>query len=245
MTSSDLSPRPVFRDISDSQEIDRPPLSRLAIGAFVAGLFSLLAAFSIVLLPLTIVALGLGILAVWKLSRDKSMAGCWLAQIGLALAAAAGVWSISSRNGVDQYMYNQAGQHAQVMLQTLSGGSIYEALELKKPENSRQLTGTNLELYYTGLREEEMLGVEEFRKNELTKSIIASGPNADWQFLRGKNVTQRQNQFHVYVEMINRAAKDKPETVLVHMTRSTEMMSDPEKYHTTALWNFEELLPVR
>ena len=55
------------------------------------------------------------------------------------------------------------------MLQTLSGGSIYDALELKKPENARQLTGTNLELYYSGLREDEMRGIEEFRKNPLTK----------------------------------------------------------------------------
>ena len=244
MSSSELSPRPAFRDYGDPSEVDRPPLSRLAIAAFIAGLFSLLAAFSVVLLPLAMVALGMGIVAVWKLSRDRAMAGRWLAQIGLALSAAAGVWSISSRMGVDQYMYLEAGQHARFMLQTLSGGNIYDALELKKPENAPPLTGTNLELYYTGLREEEMRGIEEFRKNPLTQSVIAAGPSADWQFSRGISVTQRENQFHVYVEMVNHAPQGKLQAVQVHMTRQTEVMSDPEKFHSTALWNFEELIPL-
>ncbi|MEO8270380.1 MAG: hypothetical protein ABI557_11720, partial [Aureliella sp.] len=132
MSISELPQRPAFHALNESSEFDRPPFSRLAYVAFGTGLLSLFAAFSTIMLPLAMLSLGLGIAVVWKLNRDEYMAGRWLAQIGLALSAAAIVWSISARVGADRYMYQEAGQYAKVMLQTLSAGKTYEALELKK-----------------------------------------------------------------------------------------------------------------
>ena len=96
MSSPELPQRPAFHALNESTEFDRPPFSRLAYVAFATGLLSLLAAFSTILLPLAMLSLGLGVAVMWKLTRDEYVAGRWLAQIGLALSAAAIVWSIDS-----------------------------------------------------------------------------------------------------------------------------------------------------
>lgn len=233
--------RPAFHALNESTEFDRLPFSRLAYVAFATGLLSLFAAFSIILLPLAMLSLGLGVAVMWKLSRDQYMAGRWLAQIGLALSAAAIVWSISARTGTDQYMYSEAGQHAKLFLDMLSSGRTYEALELKKAEVSRQLTGTNLKDYYDGLSEDQRRGVDEFLKSEVTKAVMAAGPQADWQFEQGVGVSSHESQTFVIVDMVNRAAQGNTQVVRVKMLRQTEMMSDPEKFDSTALWSFEDI----
>lgn len=241
MSISDLPQRPAFRALNEPSEFDRPPFSRLAYVAFATGVLSLFASFSIILLPLAMLSLGLGIAVVWKLTRDEYMAGRWLAQIGLALSAAAIVWSISARTGVEHYMYQQAGQHAKVMLQTLSAGKIYEALELKQPEVSRQLTGTDLEEYYQGLSEDERRGIDAFLDGQVVKSVIAAGPAADWQFAKGVDVIHYENQSYVSVDMVNRAAQGGGQQVRVKMQRQTEVLTDPEKHSSTALWSAQDL----
>ena len=241
MSTSDLPPRPAFHALNESSEFDRPPFSRLAYVAFATGVLSLFASFSIILLPLAMLSLGLGIAVVWKLTRDEYMAGRWLAQIGLALSATAIVWSISARTGVEQYMYQQAGQHAKVMLQTLSAGKIYEALELKQPEMARQLTGTDLEAYYEGLSEDDRHRIDDFLNSQATKSVIAAGPTADWQFMKGVDVIHYENQIYIGVDMVNRAAQGGGQQVRVQMQRQSEVLTDPGKTSSTALWNVQDL----
>ncbi len=241
MSTSELPQRPVFHPLNESTEFDRPPFSRLAYAAFASGLLSLFAAFSIILLPLAMLSLGLGIVVVWKLTRDETMGGSWLAQIGLALSATAIVWSVSSRVGVERYMYHAASQHAKVMLQTLSAGKTYEALELRNPEVMRQLTGTDLQAYYDGLSEDERRGIDEFLNSKETKKVMAAGPTADWQFVKGGGVSHYENQTHVKVDMVNRAAKGGALQVRVFMQRETNMLTDPAKQNSTALWNVREL----
>lgn len=244
MSITDLPQRPAFRALDESPEFDRPPFSRLAYFAFATGVLSLFAAFSIILLPLAMLSLGLGIVVVWKLTRDEYMAGRWLAQIGLALSAVAIVWSISARAGVDRYMYQQAAQHAKVMLQTLSAGKIYEALELKQPEGARQLAGTNLEVYYEGLPEEQRRGIDDFLDSQATKSAIAAGTSADWQFVKGVDVIRHENQTQVSVDMVNRAAQGGEQRVRVIMQRQSEMLTDPAKTSSTALWSVQDLTSI-
>ncbi len=239
MTKSEIVERPVFQNLEEGSQFDQPPFSRLAYLAFAAGLFSLLSAFSTILLPAAMLAMAVGIAVVWKLSGDAPLGGRWLAQLGLALSAVAIVWSVSARAGVESYMYDEASHHAKLLLDTLSAGDKYEALELKHTESSRQLTGTNLANYYNSLGEEEKQGVQEFLNNSLTKSIITSGPGADWQFVRGVNVVNQDKQNYVTVEMVNRAGDG--ERVLVRMKRMLGVLSDPDKRNTTALWNFEDL----
>lgn len=241
MSISELPQRPAFHASDEPTEFDRPPFSRLAYAAFATGLLSLFAAFSIILLPLAMLSLGLGIAVVWKLTRDEYMAGRWLAQIGLALSATAIVWSVSARVGADRYMYHEAGQNAKLLLDTISAGRIYEALELKKAEVSRQLTGTNLKEYYDGVPEEERHAIDEFLDNQVTKEVIAAGPTADWQFAKGDGVTRYENQTFVIVDMANRSVQGGKQQVRVRMRRQTEMMTDPTKRDSTALWNFESL----
>ncbi|MCC7336106.1 MAG: hypothetical protein IT422_13480 [Pirellulaceae bacterium] len=241
MSISDLPQRPAFRAWNESSELDRPPFSRLASVAFATGVLSLFSAFSVILLPLAMLSLGLGIAVVWKLTRDQYMAGRWLAQIGLALSATAIVWSVSARTGIEHYLYQQAGQHAKVMLQTLSAGKIYEALELKQPEMARQLTGTNLEAFYEGLPEDARRGIDDFLDNKVTKSVIAAGPSADWQFVKGAGVTRYENQTYISVDMVNRAAQAGEQQVRVKMQRESEVLTDPTKRSSTTLWSVQEL----
>ena len=150
-------------------------------------------------------SLGLGVVVVWKLSRDTAIGGRWLAQLGLGLSALAVVWSVSARVSTERYMYELAGQNAKIMLDMLSAGNIYEALELKQPEMSRQLTGTNLEEHYKALPEEERDAVDTFLEDAVTAAVIAAGPQADWQFEKGAGVAQRENETYVTVDMVNLA----------------------------------------
>lgn len=242
MSLTELSQRPVFHDSEDAVALsDRPPFSRLAVVAFVAGVFSLFAAFSTIVLPLAMLSLGLSLVVVWKLSRDSAVGGRWLAQLGLGLSAMAIVWSISARVGMERYMYEQASQHAKAMLETLSAGKIYEALELKHPELSRQMSGTNLEAHYAALPEQERYAVDEFLESPVTKAVIAAGLQADWQFEQGAGVTQQENKTFVNVDMANLAAPGKPQRVRIQMLRQTGLSRDPAKSDSTVLWNFEKL----
>lgn len=242
MSHTELSQRPVFHESLDAVALsDRPPFSRLAVVAFVAGLLSLFAVFSTIILPLAMLSLGLGVVVVWKLSRNTAIGGSWLAQLGLGLSALAIVWSIVARVGMEHYMYAQAGQHAEVLLETLSTGNVYEALELKQPEVGRQMAGTNLEGYYKGLPEQEKYAVEEFLESPVTKAVMAAGPQADWQFEKGAGVMQRENKTFVNVDMANLAAQGKKQRVRIQMLRQTGLLTDPAKRDSTVYWNFEKI----
>ena len=241
MSTSNMAQRPVFHTLDDGPEFDHPPVSRLAFVALAAGIFSLLAAFSTILLPAAMLAMAIGIAVVWKLSRDEQMGGQWLAQIGLALSATAIAWSVSARTGVEQYMYEEAGQHAKLFLDTLSAGKKYEALELKQVESGRQLTGTNLAAYYDGLDEEQKEMVLGFLNDSVTRSVISAGPQADWQLAQGVSVASQDKQHFVVVEMVNRAATGDAQVVHVRLRRQLGLLADPEKKDSTALWNVEHL----
>lgn len=201
---------------------------------------SLLAAFSTILLPLAILATAVGIAVVWKLSRDEQLAGVGLAQCGLLLSSAAIFWSLTARTSTNHYLYQQAGEHARVFLQTLAAGNEFEALELRQPESSRQLTGTNLEQYYTQLGPEEKADYEGFLASGTTKSVIASGSDSDWQFSRGLSVASSTQETLVSVEMINRAQPGSP-PIIVQMRRQTGLLNDPDRTDTTALWSLASL----
>ncbi len=240
MSSSDLPKRPAFQSLDAANEFDRLPFSRMAYVAFAAGLLSLFAAFSTILLPLSMLAGALGIAVVWKLSRNSQMGGLWLAQLGLAMAVASIGWSISARTGKDGYLYSEAAQNAKVFLDTLAKGNKYDALELKRVESARQLTGTDLRQYYSQLSEEEGEIAKVFLDSPLTAEIIAMGSSAQWEFVRGVSVVTQGQQNYVTVEMVNRNTQpERP--LIVKMCRQTGLLSDPEKRDTTALWNFEEL----
>lgn len=243
MSIKELSQRPVFQDSEDVAALsDRPPFSRLAVVAFVIGLLSLCAAFSTVVLPLAMLSLGLGAVVVWKLSRDTAIGGSWLAQLGLGLSALAVAWSVSARVGIERYMYEQASHHAKVMLNMLSAGKLYEALELKQPVAERQLASTNLEKYYNALPDEKQYILTNFRDAQVTKDVIAAGPQADWQFLQGASLDRENDNLYVSVDMINRAAEGKPQRVRVQLMRQVDEQANSAEGEYTAMWNVQDLV---
>ena len=242
MSLTEIPQRPAFHESEDAAALsDQPPFSRLAVVAFTTGLLSLFAAFSTVVLPLAMLSLGLGAVVVWKLSRDTATGGSWLAQVGLGLSALAVAWSITASVGTKRYLYEHAGQHAKIMLDMLSKGNIYEALELKQQEVNRQLTGTNLEEHYKVLPEDQQHSVDAFLESPVTQAVIAAGPQADWQFESGVSTGREENRTYVNVDMVNRAAKGKPQRVRVEMLRETGVLTDSAKRDSTAMWNVERL----
>ena len=74
-----------FRNLDVGSDADRPPVSTLAILALGIGLLSLIAPISFYLLPLSIIAIAIGSLALWRIGRDSAVGGAWLAQCGLGL----------------------------------------------------------------------------------------------------------------------------------------------------------------
>lgn len=242
MSVSNLPERPAFQSLDVASATDKPPISRLAIAALIAGLCSLLAAFSTILLPLSMLAGALGAVAVWKLSRNSEVGGIWLAQIGLTLAMASVIWSLSAQGGKQRYLYAEAAKNAKILLDTLAAGDKYAALELRLLESDRQLTGTDLEKYYLHLEGERADDANSFLNDELTKTVIASGPQADWQFSHGVEVVGSGRSISVTVEMVNRALLPKRQAIQVRLRRQVGLIATADEFDTTALWNVEELL---
>ncbi len=240
MTSTKLPDRPAFQHVEHAP-LDLPPVSRLAVVALVGGILSLLASLSTLWLPLAILACGLSAVVVWKLTRHDELGGMWMAQLGLVLSTAAIAWSLTATSGRENYLYGEAANHAKVFLDVLSSGAKYEALELRRFENERQLTGTNLAAFYSKQTAEEASDTEAFLGDPLTQAVMASGPGADWQFARGVAVENRGKQLlQITVQMINRATQNGPQTVNVSMNRQLGMYTD-ERRDNTALWSVYSL----
>jgi hypothetical protein len=207
---------------------------------FAIGVLSLFTAISTVLLPLAMAAIAVGVVAVWRLSRDESAVGGWMAQLGLALAVASVVWSLSATQSNNQYLHTQGGEFAEIFLDTLANGNRYDALELLRVESERQIPGTNLREFYrqSGDLQDE---ANAFLDTVLAKEVIASGPNAKWEFVRGGDVTANGKTVYVTVEMINRAAPE--QGLLVYLRRQVGLVTKQEDSASKAWWNVQQLLP--
>ncbi|MCA9134066.1 MAG: hypothetical protein KDA45_12955 [Planctomycetales bacterium] len=236
MSTTSLPERPAFHSLDVLDEQDRPPFSRLAVVSFVVSLISLFAVFSTIMLPLSMLAIALSVVVVWRLSSNQQAGGVWLAQTGLVLATASVVWSLSARAGEHQYLYATAAQNAQVLLDKLAAGKTFEALELQQVESDRQLTGTDLEAFYGDPGRERTEQTRALLDHPQTKKVIAAGPDADWRFSRGVEVTHYNSDIYVTVEMVSRTGQ----IVWVKLRRQVPPTDDEtENAETIAQWNFE------
>ncbi|MCA9191623.1 MAG: hypothetical protein KDB03_07675 [Planctomycetales bacterium] len=236
MNTPDMLDRPMFQSLDTDMEIPGgPPTSPLAWIAFLVGLFSLLASFSWILMPLVILGLALGAVSVWKLSRDSGVKGLGLAQCGLALSVIGGVWSITATQGRNAYFYELAGQNAKTFLSLLSEGKKYEALELRNPENERQITGTNLAQYYEGLDGEARAHAFSLLDTATARRIVAAGSDAQWVVSRNVAVRRAENKVFVTLEMTN-SVDDDFRPFQLELQRSTGIMNSDHS-DSIALWH--------
>lgn len=218
MSSLQTPERPIFNSIEPGLETDlAPPVSGLAVLALVLGFFSLTAALSTNIMPFAVLVAIFCVVLIWKLSRDSSISGVRLAQVGLCFAVVGSAWGVAATRTTQTYKYSNAQAHAKTFLEILASGDVYNAFELSQPEPDRQVTGTDVEAHYKALLESDLPGsstmmamppteempsgetmkssrakedLEEFLTSSSNKEIMTHGKEAKWEFVRGAGIAR-------------------------------------------------------
>ncbi len=219
MSSTDVSQRPALSSTTADENFDPAPFSRMAIFAFVAGVASLLTPITFALLPLSLLAVAIGAVVLWRISKDTAWRGAWLAQVGLGLGVLTGAWSIAAHASETDYLHAQAGEHAREYLNKISHGQIFEALQLRLPIRERQIAGTDLEQYYRQISGEPADRTYEIINSADTQAVIAAGPTADWVYRRGIRIQRDGSHKLITTELVN--ANQPSEIVHVQFRRQT------------------------
>ncbi len=231
MSTLHMPERPVFNSLEPGLDTDlTPPISPLAVVAMVLGIFSLTAAITVSVVPFAIIVALLCAFLTWKLSRDSTVGGVRLAQIGLCCAVLGSTWGLTATQLTRSFYFLHAGENAKTFLQLLSAGKQLEAFELTQPEANRQVTGTDVEAHYKGLikeasemsasakssAEDNMRGptvsdkVEDFLASLTTKEIMSHGKDAQWNFVRGVDIVRvNSTSNRVTVLMVDSAEPSK------------------------------------
>lgn len=270
MSSLQMPERPVFNSVEPGLDTDAaPPVSGLAILSMILGIFSLTAALSVSVVPFAIVVAILSALLIWKLSRDSTLSGLRLAQIGLFCAIVGGAWGITATRLTEAYLYSQARVHAKLFLEVLASGKIYDAFELTQPEPSRQVTGTDIEAYYKALLSTpmsvtpDMSGppeqmpsgetmksshakeeLEEFMTMSTTKDIMSHGKDAKWDFVRGTRVVRMSNTVdRISVVMVDSANPSKK--FQVDLNRVVGQFIAKPGTSPVAIWDVDRTIAVK
>lgn len=269
MSTIQLPERPVFNSLEPGLDSDlTPPVSSLAVIAMLLGFLSLIAAISVSAAPFAILVAILCALLTWKLSRDTTVSGLRLAQIGLCSAVVGCTWGLTSSRVTESFYYSQAGDFAKTYLQTLSAGRQFDAFELTQSEPNRQVTGTDIEAHYkslistsfptrgTTVSPEEMPSsetmkssqtkeeLEEFLENPTTKEIMSHGKDADWKFVRGESVVRLGGKEHrVSVVMVDAANPSKKYQVSMNRVIGV-YVSQPGK-SSVAIWDVDRVKVVK
>lgn len=221
MSAAETSESSAFQNLEPVGSEDAPPISRLAVLALVIGIVSLLASLSVTLLPISLVAIALGCVAAIQVWRSEYLGGLTLAQLAIGLGLLSTVWSVSAANGVNEYLYSNAADNAKIFLETLSAGKPYEAQELRRTEVDRQITGTDLEAFYSTRIEAELDDVMSFINSNDTKAVIDQAKNASWEFVGGLGIASSRGDMQIKVVMEPSQPCDLKQQAVVTMRRQT------------------------
>lgn len=199
--SKDIEPGQSFRETDVEDGFVK--ISKLAVASTVLGVLSIFALVALSLLPLCFVAVILGIVALVRIHRDDALGGSPFAYVGIAIAVTAGCWSFTSNRVQNNYLYRTAGEHAQAYLEILAAGDTYQAMELRKLEPNRQMSGTQLELVYAGSESQSSTEMRQFLEKEVTQSVLQAGSDSDWEFVRGVGIQIEGDETQITVQMRN------------------------------------------
>ncbi len=229
-----MTDRPAFRNLDVESEFDRPPISKLAIASLMVGVISLVSPLSFYLIPLSLIAIGMGSLVLWKLSRDGALGGIKLALAGLGLGVISSVWCLTASLGTAAYLHQEAARNAKLYLELIAKGEVYQALELHVPKQNRQIAGTDLASHYRSKTGEKADLALEILESEATQSVVASGPDAVWEYHRGLDIRTERSVQTIFVQMRN--ASQPSQVVNVVLTRRFYV---DETGQRVAFWNIE------
>ena len=149
--SQTLAPRsqtlPTLGSVEEEISLTRP-LSGWAVLSLIVGLTCLIVPISLRLLPISFLAILLGLVVSLRLSRPDAAAGLWMSLSCLALGLGSSVWCFTSAMARSQHFSHHASGFATEYMQLLSSGQIYNALELRLPFAQRQSADVDLQAYY-------------------------------------------------------------------------------------------------
>ncbi len=224
---------PAFQANYSDNIVEQPPIPKLPIVAFALGLFSLVVLLAPTLLPVSVLAIVVGVLAAIT-GNGKS----WLTTVGVGLGILTAVWSTVSVSKKNDYYFREAGKAAEHFLDLLSSGKQYEAIELSHMEMDRQITGTDLEKYYASLKDEERDIFEEFIHDPLNIAVMNSGPDAEWKYVKGIRIRNVQGSSEIVVECQDKKNASSP-IIWVRLQRSLNLMVGDD---SVALWNILDVV---
>lgn len=209
-------------------------ISKLAVTSFLIACFSLFSLITVSLVPVCLLAVLLGVVALVRIHRDATLGGARFAQIAVVLGTLVGFWALTAAQQRAKYLYQVAGEHAKSYLQILAAGDTFQAMELRKLEPERQLAGTQLALVYGGEGSEAAQEMKQFLDRTTTKIVLESGPESDWRIVSGEGIEYKNKITNVTVRMDNVAD---PETtdIFVTLGRVGGVLNE-EQEPAKALW---------
>lgn len=217
--------------MSETGEEEFVRISRLAVGSLFLSMIGLLGILSFSFVPIAILATVCALVACIRVAQNQSLGGGTAAIIALALGTMTTGWSIAETTMTNKKLYAKAAEHAKLYLQTLAQGDTYQAMEMRKEEQERQVAGTKLNIMYASGRTKEQGDMDQFLADPITQDIINSGPKSDWQFVRGLDITRKGLSQTITVKMANEAGEG--EEIIVAMKRATQQIQGSD----AALWN--------
>ncbi len=234
----DDSTSPAFRPLDPTEEFQAPSISKLgmvAVGLGVLGLVAIMAPSMIVVsISAVVAAVGAAILGI---KSDDGGSGIKLGTIGGALGVFGAVWSGVSLQTKNDYLYREAGKHAEVFMAVVASGDIYQALELTLPEPDRQITGTDLEKYYYSLSQEQQEVALSFFDTPAGRRVT-SETEAEWKFLQGYTVKRLRGAALITVIMEDETTPGSdPVYIRLHRAEGV-VIDDPD----AVLWNIDAVL---
>lgn len=234
MPSEALHERPIFASEENQNLLPaRSPVSRMAIVSLILGLISTVVLLNSDLMVLPVLAVSIGLAAYWLTSRDDALSGRTLALIGIAVAMASGVWSVTNTRLRNVHFFHAGGQFAEHYLDTLARGKVLEAFELMEEETSRQVAGASLEDYYDSLDKMARIGLDTFKKEDNVVRLMKIGTKATWRFQRGVSVGRSSNMAReVVVRMVDTST---PSAGEIDVILSRQMMSDYASWRVNSM----------
>jgi hypothetical protein len=238
----------------EEEESQGSTLSGWAVLALIVGLSSLIVPVSIQLIPLSLLAIVVGVLVAFRLRRTDTGSGLWMATACLGLGIATASWALAAHKTRNDYLAARASEFAVEYMELLSQGLFYNAIELKLPFSQRQSSDVDLQAYYeaytgeikidlslgdvVGFDDSEPSNLEKARKTaverlkiDVVTRLAMQYPESEWKVVEILKVASRKNQAVVQVAL---ATPDDPRTkVVIDLVRE---QIESEKLGDLAEW---------
>ena len=169
-------------DAADEDVARYRALSSLAVAGLLAGLLSPLAMFASVLWLVPLAAVAFSSLALWRIAnRSLNLVGRPAALVGLMLGAAFFVAPPVDDLVYRYYLRRQARQFAEIWIDAVRHGEVYQAHHLMVDPKHRQPLESKLADFYVHSETWRRL-LNEFVKEPAIRTLFALGPAAEIRY---------------------------------------------------------------